>query len=163
MTTVVPSNAVGPRVRQAEPADLSAVYRIERSAFPQPWPLGAFEQFVGQSGFLVAEDAGVVGYVVADVAANNGRALGHVKDLAVSSGRRREGIGSLLLANALQVLDGRADTVKLEVRESNERALSLYRDYGFEYHQTVPDYYSNGESALVLVRPLEACGSGTLP
>jgi ribosomal-protein-alanine N-acetyltransferase len=44
--------------------------------------------------------------------------------------------------------------VKLEVRESNDRARSLYRRFGFERHHTVPRYYDDGEDALVLVADL---------
>lgn len=152
MTAVVDQGG-GPRVRQAERADLLAVHRIEQSAFPQPWPFGAFEQHLGESVFLVAEDRGVIGYVVADAVSNHGRPLGHIKDIAVGESRRSEGVGSRLLERALGVLDARGvGPVKLEVRESNGRAQSLYRRYGFAHRRTVSQYYSDGENALVFVR-----------
>ena len=155
VTTAASSPAGGLRVRQAKRADLLSVYRIEQSAFPQPWPFGAFEQYAGQPGFLVAEDGAIVGYVVADTTpAAHGRPVGHIKDLAVREDRRNEGVGSLLLARALSVLSGRVDEIKLEVRESNDPAIALYRTHGFEYRQTVPEYYGNDEDALVLVRRL---------
>ncbi len=154
VTTVVPP-AEGPRVRQAERADLLAVHRIEQSAFPQPWPFGAFEQYLGDPGFLVAEAAGdaVVGYVVADAVPNHGRPLGHIKDIAVREDHRGEGMGSRLLERALGMLDAQGvRSVKLEVRETNDRAQALYRRYGFVHRRTVPRYYSDGEDALVFVR-----------
>ena len=71
-----------PTIRRADDADLLAVYRIEKASFPQPWPFAAFERFVGEPGFLVAEvGAGVAGYVVADSVPNHGRAIGHVKEI----------------------------------------------------------------------------------
>jgi ribosomal-protein-alanine N-acetyltransferase len=92
-------------VRPASRADLLEVFRIEQAAFPQPWPYGAFEGFLGQEGFLVAaDDTGVVGYVVADTVPNHGRPLGHVKDIAVHPDRRGEGLGATLLERALEVL-----------------------------------------------------------
>ncbi len=152
MTTVVRPEE-SPRVRQAERADLLAVHRIEQATFPQPWPFGAFEQYLGESGFLIAEDGDVVGYVVADTVPNHGRPLGHVKDIAVREDHRGRGLGSRLLDRALGVLDARgAQAVKLEVRESNDGAQSLYRRHGFVHRRTVPRYYSDGEDALVFVR-----------
>ena len=152
MTTVV-----GPetwtRIRRTERADLLAVHRIEQATFPQPWPFGAFEQYLGEPGFLVAEDSAVVGYIVADAVSNHGRPLGHVKDIAVRGERRNEGIGSRLLERALGVLDARgAESVKLEVRAGNERAQTLYCRHGFDHRRTVPRYYNDGEDALVFAR-----------
>jgi ribosomal-protein-alanine N-acetyltransferase len=152
VTAVIPPEE-RPRIRQAERADLLAVHRIEQSAFPQPWPFDAFERYLDEPGFLVAVDGAVVGYVVADTVPNHGRPLGHVKDIAVRSDRRGEGIGAAMLGRALGVLDAReVASVKLEVRQSNDRARSLYRDHGFVHRRTVPRYYSDGENALVLVR-----------
>ena len=155
MTTASPTPSDGVRIRKATTADLLDIYRLEQSAFPQPWPFAAFEQYVGHPSFLVADDGSVAGYIVADTVAIHGRRIGHIKDLAVRSERRREGIGSVLLARALAVLATEpVDAVKLEVRESNDSARELYRSHGFTYRRTLPEYYADGEDGLVLVRPL---------
>jgi ribosomal-protein-alanine N-acetyltransferase len=141
------------RVRQAERADLLAVHRIEQASFPQPWPFDAFEQYLDEPGFLVADAGGIVGYVVADSVPNHGRPLGHIKDIAVREQQRGQGVGSTLLERALGVLAARGvASVKLEVRESNTGARRLYREFDFVHRRTVPRYYSDGEDALVLVR-----------
>ncbi len=152
-------------VRPATRADLLEVFRIEQSAFPEPWPFAAFERYLDADGFLVAVDesragatesglveGGVVGYVVATPVPNHGRSLGHVKDIAVHAECRGSGVGSTLLDAALSTLarEG-ASSVKLEVRRSNDGALSLYEEFGFELLKTVPRYYADGEDALVLV------------
>jgi ribosomal-protein-alanine N-acetyltransferase len=149
-------------VREATRADLLSVFRIERASFPQPWPYGAFEGFLGAPGFLVAEcqakdadeDPGdIAGYIVADTVPNHGTPIGHVKDLAVRPDDRGRGIGRRLLERGLAVMDGRgAGRVKLEVREGNDRAIGLYRDFGFTQHHTVPGYYDDGTNALVMLR-----------
>jgi ribosomal-protein-alanine N-acetyltransferase len=152
--TVTPPRA-SLQVRPAARADLLEVFRIEQSAFPQPWPYGAFEGFLGQDGFLVAADesGGVVGYVVADTVPNHGQPLGHIKDIAVHPDRRGEGIGATLLQRALEVLRSvDAARVKLEVRAGNEAAIHLYREFGFSHHHTIPRYYDDGEDALVMIR-----------
>ena len=157
MTTSVTEASDERTIRAAERADLLAVVRIENASFPQPWPHDAFEGFLGEPAFLVATDADgrVTGYVVADVTPNYGQDIGHVKDVAVHPDRRNEGIGSALIARALSTLGAQgARTAKLEVRESNESARRLYREFGFDVLRRVPRYYDDGEDALVMVREL---------
>lgn len=148
-------------VREATRADLLDVFRIERSSFPQPWPYGAFEGFLGTPGFLIAEfreegadePGTVAGYIVADTVPNHGNPLGHVKDLAVHPDHRGRGIGRRLLERGLAVMDGQgAVRVKLEVRDGNDGAIHLYRAFGFTHHHTIPGYYDDGTDALVMVR-----------
>ncbi|MFB6220571.1 MAG: ribosomal protein S18-alanine N-acetyltransferase [Halolamina sp.] len=143
----------GLTIRQADRADLLAVFRIEKAVFPQPWPFASFEQFLGQPGFLVAVRGGaVVGYAVSDVTPNHGRDLGHLKDIAVHPSAQGEGVGRALLERVLLTLSVEgADVVKLEVRESNDTAQSLYEDVGFEPIRRVPGYYDDGEDAYVMV------------
>lgn len=118
------------------------------------------------------EGGSVVGFVVGDAVPNHGRPLAHVKDIAVTPERRNEGIGTTLLRAALTRLgDIGARTVKLEVREGNRVARSLYRQFGFEFLRRVPRYYDDGEAAIVLVRDLpipdekvsECCSDGGTP
>ncbi|WP_049971827.1 ribosomal protein S18-alanine N-acetyltransferase [Haladaptatus cibarius] len=156
MTTTA-NEADAPTIRPAEDADLLAIFRIEKASFSQPWPFSAFQRYVGEPTFLVAAgDSKILGYVVADIVPNHGRALGHIKDLAVHPSRRGEGIGRQLLLRALNGLQARGvHSVKLEVRESNEPAISLYQEFGFHYFRTVPRYYGDGESALVMIVELD--------
>ncbi|EMA32432.1 ribosomal protein S18-alanine N-acetyltransferase [Halobiforma nitratireducens] len=157
MTVQFPTDREGDvSIRPAERADLLAVVRIENASFPQPWPYDAFDRFLGEPGFLVAVVEGrVAGYVVADVTSSVGRRVGHVKDIAVHPERRGEGVGSALLSRVLAVMAAHgAESVKLEVRRSNERAKRLYREFGFEALRRVPDYYDD-EDAIVMIRKLE--------
>ena len=163
VTTVDPDGPPDPSdpvIRAAERADLLEIHRIEQSVFPQPWPFSALESYLGEAGFLVAETDGegvptVAGYVIADTVPNHGTPLGHVKDIAVRDDHRRQGVASALLERALSVLAAAgAGSAKLEVRAENDGARRLYRQYGFEHRKTIPNYYSNGEDALVMVRLL---------
>ncbi|WP_323191649.1 N-acetyltransferase [Halostella sp. PRR32] len=167
--TTVPDDQDNVSIREAEHADLLAVVRIEKASFSKPWPYDAFARYLDAPGFLVATDrtadngdgdtvidtGEVIGFVVADFVPNHGRGLGHVKDLAVHPDRRGEGVGETLLTAALRTLAGQsAETVKLEVRETNDRARELYEKFGFEPLRRVPRYYDDGEDALILVREL---------
>lgn len=143
-------------VRRADDRDLLAIQRIERESFADPWPYEVFEGFLGDPGFLVADDDGaVVGFVIADVVPNRGRPLGHIKDLAVHPNRRKEGVATTLLSRALMVLvQAGVSSVKLEVRAGNEAARGLYGEFGFEPVHRLEDYYEDGEDAVVLVSEL---------
>ncbi|WP_225917712.1 GNAT family N-acetyltransferase [Halobaculum rubrum] len=165
----------GVRIRPADRADLLGVFRIEKAVFTQPWPYAAFEGLLDAPGFLVAEgdtegshdggrdaatgsggtagiDAGdVLGYVVGDVTPNHGRDIGHIKDVAVHPGMQGEGLGRRLLRASLSELAAAgASVVKLEVRETNHRAQSLYADEGFRPARRIPRYYGDGEAAFVM-------------
>lgn len=142
-----------PTIRQATMADLLAVFRIEKASFEEPWPYAAFEHYLEEPGFLVADEGGkVVGYVVATLVPNHGRPLGHVKDFAVHPDRRGQGVGKTLLAQALATVTARgAQSVKLEVRADNDPAIGLYRSFGFEHFRTVPRYYGDGTDAYVML------------
>ncbi|RLM56847.1 GNAT family N-acetyltransferase [Halobellus sp. Atlit-31R] len=153
------------RTRPADRADLLDVLSIERTSFSDPWPYAAFESVLDAPAFLVAvptdgsvDGTGeILGYVVGDVMPNHGRDIGHVKDLAVRPDARGEGVGRKLLRDALFGLSlAGAAVVKLEVREGNEVARSLYREEGFEPTRRIPRYYSDGEDALLLVCDLQS-------
>jgi len=99
------------------------------------------------------DDPAVVGYVVADTVPNHGSPLGHVKDIAVDPAHRSEGVGSTLLsAPSTSLGEKEAGSVKLEVRATNDGAISLYREFDFHHRRTIPNYYGNGGDALVMVR-----------
>jgi len=140
-------------IRQATRGDLRSVYRLEKRVFDEPWSYAAFEGFVGEPAFLVANQSEqVVGYVVADWTANLGRKFGHIKDLAVAPECRRNGVGRRLLERAVsRLLVEGVGRIKLEVRQSNSAARTLYAEAGFEPFGRMPQYYRDGEAALVLV------------
>lgn len=145
-------------IRPVGRADLLDVLAIERASFSDPWPYAAFESVLDAPAFLAAvRPAGdgteeLLGYVVGDVMPNHGRDIGHIKDLAVRPDARGQGLGRRLLREALFSLSlTGAVVVKLEVREGNDPARSLYREEGFEPTRRVPNYYNDGEDALILV------------
>jgi len=145
------------RIRQATRGDLSNISHLESQVFDEPWSYSVFEGFLGEPAFLIAElDGELLGYVVADWTPNYGRDFGHIKDLAVHPDARRHGLGRLLLRHAVsRLLVEGVTRIKLEVRASNEAAQQLYNDEGFSVVRRMPRYYSDGETALLLVYTAE--------
>lgn len=125
----------------------------------------AFAQFVEAAGFLVAvdprdddalPDGGLAGYVVTTPSSKAPTTVAHVRNLAVDPDHRRRGLATRLLDRSSDPYVSRGlDRVRLEVRESNVGAISLYRGYGYEAVRTIPGYYADGETALVMERPFE--------
>jgi len=114
--------------------------------------------------FLVAEENGdVAGYIMCRVEvglANLGLSglvkKGHIVSVAVLPEHRRNGIGDALVKEAMNAMKVQynAKQCYLEVRETNEPAINLYKKLGFEIARTVNGYYTDGESAHVMTKKL---------
>lgn len=77
--------------------------------------------------------------------------------LAVKGSAQGQGVGSALMAAALDIADNWLDTrrVELEVYADNESAIGLYKKFGFEQEGRCRDYaFKGGEytDALIMAR-----------
>lgn len=140
-------------IRPTRQADLPEVVEIERNAFAVPWREETFRRLLshGRTRVWTAVDrsGAVAGYAVMWFTAN-GAQLGN---LAVSESHRRRGLGRRLALTALEAVRGAesGDFLILEVRESNDAAIQLYRDLGFRLLGRRSEYYrSPPEDALVM-------------
>ncbi len=77
----------------------------------------------------------------------------HITTLAIEPGYQRQRLGLLLLTQLLQKGRDRGLTrATLEVRLSNQRALSLYQKFDFKEAGQRKRYYADGENARILWR-----------
>lgn len=149
------------RVREAGSRDLPRILEIERLCFAQPWSLESFkrELLLPFSRLIVALDdepddevqpAGFLcRWLVADEC--------HILNVAVHPGRRRQGVATLLMQQAiLEAKAKQSQFVTLEVRRSNLAARRLYRKLAFEEHRLRRNYYGPGEDAVVMKLALAA-------
>jgi len=140
--------------RDAHPHDLPRILEIETEAYGVPWSLASMQALIGQNGirFLVAEspgaEGGILGYAVLRSAADEGE----LANLAVAPEARGKGIGGSLLDHLIRAAwASRIAAIFLEVRSSNEPALSLYRSRGFRQVGVREQYYDRPrEDAWVL-------------
>ncbi|MEM0328805.1 MAG: ribosomal protein S18-alanine N-acetyltransferase [Nitrososphaerota archaeon] len=154
------------QIRQASPADLPRVMMINRLCLPENYTYFFFDSILQSypKAFLVAEVGDeVVGYVMCRVEHGlskldklNMKRLGHIISIAVLPEHRRMGIATALLTKALEILkeEYRCSEAFLEVRVSNDPAISLYRRLGFEIVKISRGYYVDGEDAYVMARRL---------
>ena len=161
----IPFLARAPREFSIEPLTRNAgqaLAALHREDFVRPWTDGEFEQLLSQDtvfGFAGLEtgkgSAGPVGFVLVRLAAGEAEIL----TLAVARGHRRQGLGWQLMDAALRELHAqRADTLFLEVDETNAAAIALYRRFGFREVGKRPRYYQSADGArtgaLVMRRDL---------
>lgn len=131
-------------------ADLPAVMELERLASGWPWTEAGFLSEFRKS-FTVCFGVKVGALLVAHCFFWLLEPEIHLLNLAVRPEYRRLGLARGLMAAMLDCGRGAgADTVFLEVRASNRPALSLYESLGFEAASRRPDYYEDGEDALLM-------------
>jgi ribosomal-protein-alanine N-acetyltransferase len=77
-------------------------------------------------------------------------------DVLVDKNHRRTGLANVLITDALKIIKnaGKKSAI-LEVRESNESAINLYKKFGFKMLTVRKNYYSDGENASILVKEID--------
>ena len=112
--------------------DVDEVHALECSVFPHPWSRANFMDSLssGYDAWVLREDGSgpLAGYFLLMYAVDEA----HLLDVAVAGGRHGTGVGRFLLEriSARARSQGMA-SILLEVRPSNERALKVYRRYGY--------------------------------
>ncbi|MFZ2852546.1 MAG: ribosomal protein S18-alanine N-acetyltransferase [Rhodocyclaceae bacterium] len=136
--------------------DLDEVLAIEFRVFPYPWGRGNFADSMasGYSCWVCRVGGELVGYLVLMLAVDDA----HLLTIGVAEKRQGMGFGARLLRQAMSAgRQGGATTLLLEVRPSNEKALELYRHFGFQQIGVRRGYYpaeKGREDALVLTHSL---------
>ncbi len=139
----------GVRIRRLTYGDLPSVLAVERRSFPTPWSLAMFVLELSKpSGICLAAttDGGLVGYLICSRYAD----VWHLMNVAVEPDRRRSGIATMLMRSLFDEA-GPDARYTLEVRTSNEEAITMYRRFGFRPAGRRRRYYhDNGEDALIM-------------
>ena len=139
-------------IRKMTMDDLEQVVAIDQISFSLPWPARSFRFEVTDneaSRCWVADLDGriiamLVGWFIVDEL--------HVATIATHPDFRGQGCGkSILLHALLAAKEEGAIKSFLEVRESNEVAQKMYRDFGFVEDARRAGYYKdNGEDAILM-------------
>lgn len=142
-------------LRDATPADLDAIMRIERRSFPtDAWSSEAMaaELESPHGRYLVDDEEGVVvGY--GGVRALRGSADADIQTIAFDAEYRGAGRGRALLRALLDAARERgAREVFLEVRADNPSAEGLYLSEGFEEIGRRPRYYQPDDVDAIVMR-----------
>ena len=148
------SGEAQPALRPMVVADVDDVHALECSVFPHPWSRANFMDSLasGYDAWVLREPEGALaGYFLLMYALDEA----HLLDVAVAAPRQGHGLGRYLLDRiAARARAERMESILLEVRPSNTRALDVYRRYGYAEIGRRKGYYpaheGRREDAIVM-------------
>ncbi len=144
------------KIRNMAESDLDAVMAIETAIYDYPWTRGIFQDCmrVGYYCHVYQQNHDIKAYSVLSV----GAAEAHVLTLCVRPDSQKQGLGRMMMEYMIELASqAGAETILLEVRPSNEHAIRLYHQLGFNEVGFRPDYYPSAagrEDALIMARSL---------
>ena len=138
-------------------SDLRAIEEIERRSYRTPWSRSMFAGELAKASSIClgafdvdGEDGKLCGYLIVSRYVD----AWHIMNIAVSPDFRRRGIATALLERLFELTEDRSQRgYTLEVRVSNEGAISVYERLGFTGRGIRRGYYTdNREDALIMWR-----------
>lgn len=144
------------RIRAMHAADLPAVYGLEVLGQPVPWSKSFFRRVLrrGASCWVLERDGEIFGFGIISFADS----WAHIMNMAVAPAYRRRGLGRRMMLHLLRVAKQHGcRRVSLEVRPTNQAAVSLYRQLRFRFRAIHKHYYptrGRRQDALILARSL---------
>ncbi len=141
------------RVIFATADDMAGVAALEAATFADPTSEGALRSLISTNGAFCAlcvEDGALLGFCTVVTVLDEAQII----NVATDARHKRQGVASEVLGFVLAECRARGIiSISLEVRESNEAAISLYKAHGFTVAGKRRDFYSNPrENALVMVK-----------
>ena len=135
-------------------ADLGAIEKVERRAYPTPWSRSMFAGEISKTSsfclgaFDTTGRQRLVGYLIVSRYVD----AWHIMNLAVDEPFRRRGLARRLMDELFAATNGDAMRgYTLEVRVSNAGAIRLYEEAGFRITGVRRGYYTdNREDAYVM-------------
>lgn len=147
-------------VRPMTESDLDDVYAIERNAHITPWGRDIIRDcvLVGYDCQVLEIDNGETVLLAGYIISRHSEKECHILNLCIDSTMQAKGYGRQFLEIYLSALEksNQADSVILEVRPSNKKALHLYNSIGFQQVEYKKDYYNdaNGTEDAVLLKKI---------
>lgn len=130
---------------------------LEKQCFSDPWTgnmfLGDLKSEHTCYFGAFDENNNLIGYAGMWISVDDGQ----ITNVAVHPDFRRKGIAYSLVINLVQVCKHKnLESITLEVRESNDNAISLYEKLGFERVGLRKNYYKNpSENAILMTKTLD--------
>lgn len=134
------------RIRAMVTDDLERVVALEETLQSHPWRRGHFENClaIGNLAWVVEIEIPnqINRPIIAFAIVSLGGGEAELLNIGVDSAYQRRGIAEDFLGDILEFIKPRADTIFLEVRVSNHRAIALYDKIGFNQVGVRPNYYA---------------------
>ena len=143
-------------IREMQESDITEIAELEKQCFSEPWSEDSLkDELTNETArfYVLRDSEKLLGYI----GANNVCGEVYITNVAVNSQCRGKGYGKKLVNHLLKQSElERALFVTLEVRESNESAISLYEKCGFKKIGERKNFYSKPtENGLIYTYYLE--------
>ncbi len=121
------------------------------SEFDDFWNTNIFAQDIASKNALYYQ-AVDQGEVVGILGSSKILDIVEIRNIVVKKNKRKQGIGSKLLAYFVQEMkqDDTIQRIELEVSEKNQIAILLYQKQGFQVVGKRPNYYAKDEDAILM-------------
>ncbi|MFC0323186.1 ribosomal protein S18-alanine N-acetyltransferase [Gallibacterium melopsittaci] len=124
--------------------DFAQLFVIETAAHSVPWSLGTLKNNQGENylNLKVIQQDQIVGFCICQIVLDEATLF----NIAIHPQYQGQGLGKTLLQSLMdQLREKWVTTLWLEVRESNQKALSLYQRLGFNEVSVRKNYYPLSE------------------
>jgi len=144
-------------LRKLFKSDLEKILKIENAVHVVPWTEDTFKTCFQAScpGWVIEVDNEIVGFSIVTQREDEC----HILNICITHSYQHQGYGRKLLEHTLDGVKRQgAHIAYLEVRRSNQRAISLYRNMGFKLIGERKEYYptvAGREDALVFAKSLQ--------
>ena len=139
------------KIQRMTPQHLDGALKIENECFSHPWTRENLENELNNPAsvfFTALENDGVIGYIGMSTVIDEG----YIFNVAVTESQRKKGTGSALIGEIMTYCKkNNFAFVTLEVRQSNQKAISLYSHFGFIKVGERKSYYRDPEENAILM------------
>jgi len=132
---------------------IDGITELDRLCFTVPWSRNLFlSELHSNNAFyiLALHNDRVIGYCGINYVCGEGS----ITNIAVHPDYRKKGLASLMLDNIIKYCTNcTLSFITLEVRQSNQSAINLYKKYGFNEVGLRKNYYAdNHENAILMTK-----------
>lgn len=141
-------------IESASIRNLDRLYEIEmecfeREAFTKQQIAHLLTDYNSVS-LIAKENDKIVGFIIGTMYFLRKSLIGHILTIDVSPKQRRKGIGLRLLQEIEKIFKEKGvKTCRLEVREDNIAALSLYQNFGYRRVGLLKNFYVNAHGVCL--------------
>lgn len=139
-----------------EQSDFSRLASVKDIDFSDAWNydmLVSAEKTGNFYGFTIKEDekSELIAFIAFSVSIDTL----DIEDVYTFSDYRKKGFAKMLINSVLDYAnENNINKIFLEVKKTNEKAISLYQGFGFSIISERKKYYADGETALVMLKEI---------
>jgi len=141
-------------VRALEENDLDEIIKIEEAIYKDKWTKEAYLQDLTNDiafNYVLEHDGVIIGYYGFWIMFDNI----DITKVSIRKELQGKGLSNILMEDMFtRISNLDVETITLEVRVSNEKAINLYSKYGFKKISVRKKYYEGNEDAIIMQKSL---------